>query len=124
MNKTIDQAGKKIRSFFEELELGRYLQKSYYNYSVLFVALILGVYLRWNTGAITVFLFLIWNFLNPMGSRLLAKLAILFLFLSLIFLLINRSQSAELAALFAYISLVVSLVTSLLENVKSKGTIR
>lgn len=123
MTKKIKNSTKIIKKNLKDINISQYLTKKYFDYCLVVFSLLLGFYLRWDSGNIALFTFVIFIILNPISSQVLAKIALFFLFFMPMLLIIGRDTRAEQFATFAYIFLVLTAITALVEH-KSERLIK
>lgn len=116
MNKLVQKIDKAIA----QNNFQSYLTKKYFGYFVICCFGLLGFYLNWGLKEIILVIFLLYIFLNPLGSKILARLGILFLMLGSIILASGNSIKAEYCAELAYLVFVVAVVTAIHESHKEE----
>jgi len=117
MNKII----KLTKNFLRDNKLDQYLTKKYIDYGLVTFSLILGFYLRWDMQNIFVFSFVIWIILNPISSRVLARVALFFLIFVPLLLVMRRDDRAEQFAILSYYFLVLTAIMAITEFKKEQA---
>lgn len=84
----------------------------------LFASALLGVIFDWNVVEISVFIVFISALLFSVPSRFLALPALFFLSMTPFLLLLDRKESAEEFAVYAYYFLVMAVVRGIIETRK------
>jgi hypothetical protein len=103
---------KKLDNLIRQNNLEKYLTKKYFNYFIIGFFGLLGLYLNWDANMMVAGLALVWLLLFPLKSQVLAKLAILFLAMTLIMLTLNRNGRAEIFSELAFLLLIISVITA------------
>lgn len=101
----------------------KYFTKKCINYGIVSFAILLGFYLKWGIDSVALFAFIIWIILCPITSPILARIALIFLLFTPLLLIIKRDSQAEKFAMFAYVFLVLTVVTAVMEQ-RSKKLIK
>ena len=112
---------KKFKIFLRDNDLNRYLTKKYFDYGLTLLSILLGFFLNWEIQNILVFSFVIWIILNPIASRILARIALYCLAFIPLLLLINRVDRAEQLAILAYYFLILTIITGMIEFKKEQN---
>ena len=120
--KKIDELIKLIKGIVRDNNFNQYYTKKYLDYTLVVISLLLGFYLRWDLQNIVLFSFTIWIILNPISSKLLARIVLSFLVFTALLLIIHRVSQAEMFAIFAYYFLVLTTITAIIELRKKQKT--
>lgn len=106
----MEETKQAIDRFFEKMWMSRKM-----DVATLFVAALLGVVFDWNIVEMSVFILFIASILFSIPSRFLALPALFFLSFTPVLLLLNRKESAEEFAVYAYYFLVMAVVRGIIE---------
>jgi len=111
---------KLIRKFLRENKFDQYLTKKYLDCALIVFSLLFGFYLQWDIQNIALFSYAIWIVLNPISSRILARVALYLLFFVPLLLIIKRNNQAEQFAVFAFYFLILTLIMAIIEFKKKR----
>ena len=106
---------KEIDNLIQQNKWEKYLTKQYFNYFVLAIFGFLGLYLDRELKEIILLLFLVWLFLNPVKSWMLARVALLCFILTAILLVIKQENRANTLAEAAYLFVLLAVGTAAYE---------
>lgn len=102
----------------------KYLTKKYFDYVIVIFFGVLGLILDWDTKMILALMLLVWFFLNPMKSQLLAKITILLLVLTALMLYLKQIGRADQIAEASYFLMVFTAATSIYELNRETKTLK
>ena len=111
---------KNIKTLIRQYKIKKYFSSNYFNYALVIFSIILGFYLGWDITIVAMFAATVYIILNPIPGKLLAKVAMFFLLLTVLLLVANRGSIASATTLLLYWSLVMSAVMSFKEFLKEK----
>jgi len=117
----MDKFTKFIRKISQEYDLGQYQTKQYLDYFLVVFSLLLGFYLKWDILNVIIFSFIIWIILNPISSRILARMSLCGLVFVPLLLIFHRDDIAEQFAVFSYYFLVLTLIAMIIEFKKKQA---
>lgn len=97
------------------------IAKSNWDYLIVLMALVLGLYLHWSAIFCLAFATFIWVILNPIASQLVAKAALLTLIGTMGLLAIGRADRAESFAALTYYLIVLMAIMAVRESYLAKN---
>lgn len=96
------------------------IDQKYFDYFLIVISVILGLYLNWEILDITLFSFIIWQIIRPLSRKNLNVNAFFLLFLALILLFLKKGQWAEDVSFLAFCSLITVVIMAAIQTF-SKG---
>jgi len=110
-----NQMIEKIDNLIHQKKIEKYLNKQYFGYFIIGCFVLLGLFLNWSIKELAVVSFLVWLFLFPLRSQILAKISVICLVMTPLMLFSNYKQRAEAFAELAYLFLALTVVMSISE---------
>lgn len=105
-----------IDRFVEKYSIQYVFQKRHFEYAILSLTLLLGIYLSWSTEATLLLVFLVWDIMNPFSSSTLANILSYLLILIPLILFVHRPEVADMYSIGAFTLIVLLLIRLLLEK--------
>lgn len=99
----------------KEFDIKDFIKRRKVDLLFLFAGLFLGVYFDWTIVQVLIFLAFIWSLLGPIRSRYLAVSSLFLLGLTVILLLLERTERAEDFAIYTYYFLAMAVIRAIIE---------
>jgi len=96
----------------------KYCTKEYFNYFVISIFGLLGLFLGWGLKEVLGLLILIWLFLNPVKGRVLLQVTMAVTVLMVLMLIGRQESRAEMLAIITYGLIILTVCTLVYESRK------
>lgn len=120
----IEYLEKKISYFIENLGIKKYLKRRYFDYSLIAISIILGLYLDWEIINVIIFAFVIWQILFPLSRTTLASISLLLIVFLPVLFFFEKDDAAEKLAMLIFYILCLSMFMAIAEYLNYQKSLK
>lgn len=97
--------------------------KRYFDYGIIGISALLGLYLNWEMIYVVLFSLIIWQILHPLSRSALSAISLFLLVLVPLAFYLHRERDAQKLAVLAFGFLVLALLMAVIESKRDKSRV-